>query len=666
MKRIAWLVAALVAATLAPGSPAAGILEFDGTTEIVTSGHWTNAHQTAAEFLAHEVNVRTGARWRIGGSEMGPLVKLEIDPSLPAEGYRIHAAVRSTAEAAGPARLDQSDAVQHDKPGRFGRVPTGELEPVVLIKGADTRGLLYGVGHFLRKMEWGPGRVWIPDDLAAEESPDASIRGFHETYTNTPNSYDAWSPEQYETYIREQIIFGMNSLENVVPLYSNGATDGGPDQVHMKLHPRRMNVELSRIAEKYDLDFWLDTAVKYDLDDEDYKHRLLAELDSIYAECPRISHIFIPGGDPGHNHPRLLLPFLSELAEVLRRHHPDAGVWFSLQKYDAEMAEYTCRYLEHEEPEWLTGIVIGPWAPSYQEHRERIPSRYRIRRYPDATHNVRCEIPVPWWDPALAFTLNREAPNPRPVHMAAAQDRYAGFADGFIAYSEGIHDDVNKIAWSGRAWDGEADLRGLLVDYSRFFFGSDAAERAADGILALEQNWQGPLCHNGAVEGTLRLFQRLEREHPELTESWRWNLLTLRAHYDAYVRRRLLVENDAERRAMVSLVYADEIGVNTAIDHALFILHKAQESPAPELRQRILDLCDTLWEQIGFQTSVELHRARGPERGAVRDFVDLPCERRLVAGGRVRTYPRHGEPRQSASATGDASHVGASAGRELL
>jgi len=46
------------------------------------------------------------------------------------------------------------------------------------------------------------------------------------------------------------------------------------------------------------------------------------------------------------------------------------------------------------------------------------------------------------------------------------------------------------------AWSPDIDVRDILVEYCQFFFGYDVAQQAADGILALEQNWIGSLIHN--------------------------------------------------------------------------------------------------------------------------------------------------------------------------
>ena len=159
--------------------------------------------------------------------------------------------------------------------------------------------------------------------------------------------------------------------------------------------------------------------------------------------------------------------------------------------------------------------------------------------------SIRC----PGWDPAYNFTLGREPINPRPVFYARLHDRLAPDTDGFISYSDGVNDDVNKIVLTRKAWDprpGRAEhpdrLRpGLLQPGGR-------PQRAADGLLALERNWEGPLAENGSVAATLTLWQQIEREAPELGTSWRWQMALLRAYYDAYTRERLRLETAPRRR----------------------------------------------------------------------------------------------------------------------
>ena len=337
----------------------------------------------------------------------------------------------------------------------------------------------------------------------------------------------------------------------------------------------------------------------------------------------------MPGGDPGANPPELLLPFLRDLGTRLMARHPGAKVWLSLQWFDDGQIGSIYRYIDEHKPNWLGGLVAGPSSPPIPETRARLSREYRLRHYPDITHTVRCQYPVPWWDPAFSLTLGRECPNPRPAYYAYLHNWLAPYTDGFLTYSDGIHDDVNKVIWSARGWDPQVDVREALRDYARVFFRPDLAEPVADGILALEKNWEGPLAENGAVESTLAYWQALERKAPELKGNWRWQLCLLRSVYDAYVRRRLLYETELEREANAALAQARQIGSESAMNEARRIIERATtEPPAPELRRRVAELCDVLFQSIGLQTSVGKYQASGPERGAILDYVDYPLNNR--------------------------------------
>jgi hypothetical protein len=257
----------------------------------------------------------------------------------------------------------------------------------------------------------------------------------------------------------------------------------------------------------------------------------------------------------------------------------------------------------------------------------RLNARYQLRLYPDLTHNKICQYQVPNWDQAYALTLGREAVNPRPAEFALIHNRHAADSDGFISYSDGVHDDVNKVIWSALAWDPALPVREILRQYARLHFDSGLDGEIADAILALERNWHGPLVDNGAVEGTLLTWNRLERKAPRLAANWRWQMCVLRAVYDAYVRRKLLNENGLEAQANAILAGAQDS--ERAIEAATTVLNRAVTAPVgADLRARILELCEQLFQSIGLQTSVEKYHASGPERGAVLDFVDVPLNNR--------------------------------------
>jgi hypothetical protein len=344
-------------------------------------------------------------------------------------------------------------------------------------------------------------------------------------------------------------------------------------------------------------------------------------MEQLYADSVELTGIFVPGGDPGSNPPDLVMAFLADTSKALLAKHPKAKLWLSLQGFDAAKEDFVYDYIAKQKPTWLGGLVVGPSSPPVARSRERLAPNYGIRLYPDITHNKISQFQVPAWDQAYALTLGREAINPRPAEYAAIHNRYAPYSEGFISYSDGIHDDVNKIIFSALAWDPTTPVREILHDYASTFFSPKMAYEIADGILALERNWRGPLVNNGGVEATLQMWQGLTAQQPSLENNWRWQMCLLRANYDAFLRRKLFHsqwhEEQWNRRMLAS---SGAIGDLFTLTTPRFAAYEDVQS----LSSRIEELGEKLFHSIGLQSSVERYRASGAERGAILDFIATP------------------------------------------
>lgn len=500
-------------------------------------------------------------------------------------------------------------------------VEEASSQTIIWLIGADERGALFAAGHLLRVASFTGNRFLFDALNTINSEPDYPIRGHQLGYRNTANSYDAWSKEQYEQYIRELAIFGTNCIESI-------PFDESPSP-HMKVTKEEMNRYISMVCKDFGLDYWVWTPVNVDLSDENLFRAEVKKHVDYYRQCPYLSHVFVPGGDPGDNHPRYVMPFLEAIASELDKQHPGAGVWVSLQGFSDEQIDYFYHYLETESPYWLRGVVSGPGSPSLSGTRYRLPQKYMHRHYADITHTVRCQYPTLRWDQAFALTLGREPVNPQPYYYAALHDKYAPFTNGFLTYSDGVHDDLNKCIWSRKGWSEEENAFDITEQYVRFFFSTEPSDRVADAVLGLERNWDGPIEANGGIEMTFSRWQQLEKAYPRLQENWRWQMLLLRAYYDTYTKRRKLYEQGLEKEANRLLEEAPAIGSEKSMERALEKINEADKvNIASSLRKKIDDYCEALYRSVGLQTSVEKYQASGPERGCVLDFVDYPLNNR--------------------------------------
>ncbi len=510
----------------------------------------------------------------------------------------------------------------------------GAASPRVFVVGNDARGVLFGVGHLLRNLQMTRGRLALPSNFNIQTAPRIPVRGHQLGYRPKTNSYDGWTVAMWEQYIRDLAAFGTNAIELIPP-----RSDDAPDSPHFPLPQMQMMVEMSRICDEYGLDVW----VWYPALDKDYSDSktvefALNEWGEVFKRLPRLDHVMVPGGDPGHTPPKYLMPLLEKQAANLRRHHPRAGMWMAPQGFDKSWMDEFFQIL-NTRPAWLTGLTYGPQMRlSLPQLRERTPKQYPIRLYPDITHTRSSQYPVPYWDQAYALTEGREPINPRPRDQALIVRESQPYAStGFITYSEGCNDDVNKIVWSTLGWNPEADIVEALREYSRYFIGPAYTDNFAQGLLALERNWRGPLIANDGVITTLQQFQEMERSAaPQQLSNWRFQQALYRAYYDAYLKSRLVYETGLEDRALERLRAAKQVGSLVAMNEAQALLERAEsDRTADAWRARVFALAEALYQSIRMQLSVERYQAISVGRGANLDTIDFPLNNRTYLLARI-------------------------------
>jgi hypothetical protein len=588
-------------------------IDLTAATVVIRSGDLPAGEKIAPVILTEEIASRTDLAWNITPewpSQAAAIISISTVANPPAwwrdemasgislpsqpESYVIHTTV---GVQGGPSR--------------------------VTVIGADGRGAMYGVGKLLRNLNWRQGRVTLDTDFHAAESPSRPLRGHQIGYRNTANSWDAWTYEQLDQYFREMAIFGANAIENI-------PWEGGGQSPVMQYDRDEVNLRYGDFCEKYDLDQWIWAPVLFNLPDAAEEEAFLKKQEAFYRRTRRLNAVFVPGGDPGSNKANALFPYLERMGALLATHHPRAKIWLSMQGFKADDVEFVYMYLQQKKPVWFGGLVMGPSSPPMEPTRKRLPSQYQLRWYPDVTHCVRCQYPVPWYDPALGITLGREPVNPRPVDYTQIYRMDYRFTDGFLTYSDGVHDDFNKSLWSQLGWNPDRSARDVAIEYCRFFFHPDVAETAADGLFALETNMKGALAENGSITATYELWKQLEQTAQVPKNGWRFRMHVFRAYYDAYTRARLLHETEIEQRALGQLANAAQTGVAASIQRARATLNEAtSHNASPELAERLTLMAEELFQEIGLQTSVPKYKASGYERGAVMDYVDAPLNNRV-------------------------------------
>lgn len=562
------------------------------------------------EVLQNETEKRSGIRW--------PVVK-----KLPKFGQPAILIVLENEITKLPAAYQTAIHTLPEIKSEGFKLVTLPSEKTVVIVGKDARGILYGVGRFLRNAEMRDGSVQIPAQLALSTSPRYPIRGHQLGYRPKTNAYDAFSVAQFDQYIRDLAIFGANSIEIMPP-----RTDDDFTSPHMKLPAIKMIVEQSRICKEYGLD----VSMWYPNLGKDYAHpdsiqKELKEREEIFSILPKLNAVFVPAGDPGDLEPDVLFAWLEKEAELLHKYHPNAKIWVSPQVFRPTQKWFDAFFAHvNKEYSWFGGVVFGPWIKlPVQKIREIVKPSIPIRHYPDITHNYSSQYPIPHWDLAFAMTSGRESINPRPHDEKAIHNAFDQYGIGSISYSEGTNDDVNKFVWSDQDWDPERPVIETLREYSRLFIGPDFTETFTQGIFALENNWKGELLTNESVDRTLLQWQQIERQAPlKVQQTARFQMGLIRAYFDAYTRQRLIYETHIEQQAKAILQNTKAGRSMESLKEARTILESAWKKPIlPEYQAKCQALADSLFKSIGAQLTIKKHGAMSG-RGNFIDLINMP------------------------------------------
>lgn len=587
---------------------------------VVTAGSTADAvERQAALMLRWEVRKRTG-------------LELKEVPALPADSTP--AIVLGSRERMPPlpAGLQlPAPPMKEGKPAAEGYVVVVDTKsrpgPTVCCVGNDHRGTLFAVGKLLRTADWGEGSLNAPADLSTASAPEYPVRGMQLGYRRLNDTFDAWDVGRYAQYIRDLIIFGNNSVELIPPSGPGVEWIAIPDPL-MPLNTWDMTAALSALLDAYDMDVWLWLPLEDNAtDDPQRRAATLLDREQLFAACKRIDHVFVPAGDPGNTSPQAMIPYLRDLAPLLHKHHPNAKLWVSSQKWGLQGVKYFTDYMRANQPDWLAGMVLGPSSPGTpQQARQLVPAKYGIRLYPDITHALRCQYPFPYLDEPWAQGYARQPIQPRPTQYAHICRMMSPGTVGAVCYSDGTGDDVNKIIWDSLLWDPKADVREVLRDYGRAFFGPEFAEQVAQGELMLEQNWVGPAASNPQVAQTFAHWRAMEkRATPRQLANWRLQQGLIRAYGDMFIQTRVRRDQVLLERAYAELRKASRVGPEAAMAGADKILAESSAlTAAPELRNRIHELGGELFASIGMQLSLEKYGSSDGNRGAQLDNNDRP------------------------------------------
>jgi hypothetical protein len=457
-------------------------------------------------------------------------IELAIEPGIGKEGFRL-------------------------APGKHGGVR---------IVGNDERGVLYGVGKFLRTS--GYERGFAPGSWRGVSVPDKPIRGIYFA-THYYNYYQTAPVEEVERYVEELGLWGINSVAIWYDMHHfKGFTD--PEAVAFRDRLRRILLAARRCGlgvglmvignEAYD-----DSPKQLRADPRgqrggfydvavcpskpgglEYTLKILGELFTWARDLPPEFVCIWPYDQGGCGCDQCrpwgangFLKCAAPIAGLVRKTLPETKVILSTWYFDTNEWQALKRTFSPK-PGW-SDVLLTESVPFAQEGLPGMPTV----GFPE----ISMEGMFPW---------GGFGASPQPRRFQAAWNRVKNCEAGGIPYSEGIFEDINKVVWAQLYWDSTRPPDETLNEYIAYEYSPAVTEPVRAVITTLEQNhhfrwWPGELAgvrlqydwfpSRGAkpqadpgAEAAYASVRRVDgRLPPRARQAWRWRILYLRALLDS-------------------------------------------------------------------------------------------------------------------------------------
>ncbi len=446
-------------------------------------------------------------------------------------------------------------------PGEEGfRIEDGKAGSVRII-GGNERGVLYGIGKFLRTARYDQGG-FTPGVWRGESSPNGTFRAVY-LATHFMNYYEAAPIEEVRHYIEDIGLWGYNTILVHYPTWQfDGLTDPGAQEwierfTTVLAHAKQCGLQIGLLqvpGEGYknapeDLrrvevpghrrgNFGSNLCVN-----KPQARKLIMELhDGLLNEFKSVGLDYFtlwPYDEGGcaceHCWPwgaRGYLDISKEVTKQVRAMFPHCKIVLSTWCFENEDdnnpdGEWVgLKKSLEEDNSWVNYIMADGHDDYFPKYllEQGIPGQLPLVNFP--------EISMFGMNPWGGYGTN-----PAPAHFQKLWDRIKHEAVGGAPYSEGIYEDVNKAIIAGFYWNPNRKAEEIVREYISFEFSPDVADDMLEVVHIFEQNHaRGYNGDFGITENAVRAFHLVSNAESKLTEevkkSWRWRIFYLRALID--------------------------------------------------------------------------------------------------------------------------------------
>jgi len=439
----------------------------------------------------------------------------------------------------------------------------------------DDRGLLYGVGKFLRSSRFGEG-TFEPGAWRGTSVPDKPVRGmyfathFHNFYHDAPlaevvryveemalwgcNALAAWFDMHHYSGISDPAAQAMIERLHAVLLAANGVGMGAslvslsneayntsPKELRAEPFPHHYHVEIcpSKPEGMALILKWREEMILA-FADLNIEYFWIWPYDQGGCKCPDCK----PWGGNG------FLRNAEAVAGLVRRHLPGTKTVVSTWEfgYFEGEPEWDAFYAAMEKhPDWADYVMAehhGDYPKYVLDHGR--PGGLELLNFPE----ISMFDMWPW---------GGFGANPAPSRFQKIWDQCGHLLSGGFPYSEGIFEDINKAVTWQFYWGNKPALE-TVREYAAYEFSPDAAADIAQAIQELESHQKHSIDHqvieqavDDASAGEPVLYCLPDMEAPEAASrmlreaektmtarartAWRWRILRVRAELDEELHR---------------------------------------------------------------------------------------------------------------------------------
>ncbi|MCE5323736.1 glycoside hydrolase family 20 zincin-like fold domain-containing protein [bacterium] len=421
----------------------------------------------------------------------------------------------------------------------------------IKIVGSDGRGLLYGVGKFLRTSSFDNG--FVPSTWRGSSSPDCDIRGIYMA-VHFNNFYEAAPADEVELYLQELALWGANSIAfHFPPQQFDGFNDPAAkcniEKIRVLMQTaKRLGLDVGLIEcpnigfrnapkEYYYQPFPDDLNKRGSLGTllcpsiPESRKYLLKLWDGLTDEFLDIGLDFFvswpydeggcgcdmcwPWGTKG------FLDISKDVSGIVRSKFAGAKFILSTWLYDTpDAGEWEGLSRSMADDKWVDYIMADAHEdfPRYPLDHP-VPGNLSLINFPE----ISMWGQGPW---------GGYGANPLPARFqrlwSQASDKLAG---GF-PYSEGIFEDINKVICLQLYWDKDRQADNIIREYISSQFSPGVVDKASEAIDILESNH----CREQIGENSAKAWELIKEADDSLCgdirNSWRWRIIYLRALID--------------------------------------------------------------------------------------------------------------------------------------